>query len=169
VTNNPATLPFATQPIMTSAPISRPVACAIAVVVRDHQVLLVSRAHPPDLGRWAFPGGKIELGESVEMAALRELQEEAGVQARADAAFTAIDVFDRDVHAQVRRHFVLVAVRCTWLAGDPVGGDDAAEARWFDIDELTTGKLDLSPHVNRVIRLAQAHARAFDEEVDSCP
>lgn len=164
---------------MTSPPVSRPIAAVIAVVLRGHQVLLVSRANPPDLGRWAFPGGKIELGETTEAAALRELHEETGVQARAEAVFTAIDVFDRDLHGEVRRHFVLAAVRCTWLVGEPVGADDAAEARWFDLDELTTGKLDLSAHVNRLIRLAHAHARLPDaralpspparDALDSCP
>ena len=47
----------------------RPIPATIAAVIRDGQVLLVRRANPPDQGRWAFPGGKIEMGERIEDAA----------------------------------------------------------------------------------------------------
>lgn len=137
---------------------ARPIAAAVAIVLREDAVLLVSRANPPDAGRWAFPGGKIELGETTEAAALRELREETGVVARADEVISAFDVFDRDADGVIRRHFVLVAVLCTWIAGEPVGGDDAADACWFDLDEVCAGNLDLSTHVRPLIRLAQVRA-----------
>ncbi|MEN7538812.1 NUDIX domain-containing protein, partial [Aurantiacibacter flavus] len=60
---------------MTEGP-QRPIAATIAVVLREGQVLLVRRANPPDAGRWGFPGGKIETGETIEQAAIRELYEE---------------------------------------------------------------------------------------------
>lgn len=143
---------------------ARPIAAAVAVVLRGSQVLLVTRANPPDIGRWAFPGGKIELGETTEAAAIRELREETGVVARADEAFSAFDVFDRDVNGAIRRHFVLVAVLCTWLHGEPVGADDAGDARWFDLDQVCTGELDLSTHVAPLIRLAQTRSAMADAD-----
>jgi ADP-ribose pyrophosphatase YjhB (NUDIX family) len=67
---------------MTASPPQRPIAATIAAVVRDGRVLLVQRANPPDQGRWAFPGGKIDAGEGVLAAAARELLEETGVRAQ---------------------------------------------------------------------------------------
>jgi mutator protein MutT len=137
------------------APIqSRPVAAAVAVVLRGHEVLLVSRANPPDVGRWAFPGGKIELGETTSAAAIRELQEETGVIAHPTEILSAFDVFDRDPAGTVRRHFVLVAVLCTWLEGEPVAADDAGDAGWFDLEQVWSGELDVSKHVGPLVRLA---------------
>ena len=88
------------------------------------------RANPPDQGRWAFPGGKIEMGERIEDAAARELFEETGVTAEPLTVFDAVDVFDHDADGLLRRHYILVAVLCRWISGEPVAGDDASQARW---------------------------------------
>ena len=128
----------------------RPIVATIAVVIHDGQVLLVRRANPPDAGRWGFPGGKIEHGETLQQAALRELAEETGVSARALRVFTAVDAFDRAPNGDVRRHFILVAVLCQWTVGDPVAGDDALEARWVDLDGLAESDLALSLDVAEV-------------------
>lgn len=142
------------------APGAAPVPAAIAVVVRGESVLLVRRANPPDAGRWGFPGGKIEWGESVQAAAVRELLEETGVRAAARRVFTAVDAFDRDRAGRVRRHYVLVAVLCDWISGEPVAGDDALEAAWFRLDGLENGELALSLDVAAVARQAAAIVRA---------
>jgi len=107
----------------------RPVAASIAVVVKAKQVLLVQRSNPPDAGRWGFPGGKIEFGETIEQAAIRELLEETAIIAEAKQTFTALDAFDEHEATQLRQHFILVAVLCEWMSGSPVAGDDALEAR----------------------------------------
>ena len=60
-----------------SAPVPR--LAVLAVVLRGEQVLLVRRANPPDAGLWGYPGGKVDWGETVEAAALRELAEETGL------------------------------------------------------------------------------------------
>ena len=60
---------------------STPVPGVLAVVARGRQVLLVRRAKNPDVGKWGFPGGRIELGETAAEAAVRELREETGVLA----------------------------------------------------------------------------------------
>jgi 8-oxo-dGTP diphosphatase len=106
----------------------RPIAAVIAVVIRDGQVLLVRRRNPPDAGRWGFPGGKIEFGETIAGAAVRELLEETGVRGEAHHVFTAVDAVDRDGDGRAREHFILVAVLCRWIAGEPMAGDDALEA-----------------------------------------
>lgn len=135
-----------------------PIAATIAAVVRDGQVLLVRRAHAPDAGRWAFPGGKIQAGEAVHDAALRELYEETGVRAQALHVFDAVDVYDRDARGELRRHYLLVAVLCRWAAGEPTAGDDALEARWFPLAGLDAQDLALSFGVAELARRAAALA-----------
>ena len=135
----------------------RPIPATIAAVIRDGQVLLVRRANPPDQGRWAFPGGKIEMGERIEDAA-RELFEETGVTAEPLTVFDAVDVFDHDADGLLRRHYILVAVLCRWISGEPVAGDDASQARWVPLAELDAQALALSFGVADVARKAAALA-----------
>ena len=138
---------------------ARPIAATIAAVIRDGHVLLVRRANPPDAGKWGFPGGKIEEGETILDAALRELLEETGVKAEALRVFTAVDAFDRDEGGTLRRHFILIAVLCRWVSGEPVAGDDALDARWFRLEELDTSDLALSLDVAEVARQAAVLTR----------
>ncbi|MCR8550012.1 NUDIX hydrolase [Salipiger sp. P9] len=129
--------------------------------MRDTQVLLVRRANPPDAGLWGFPGGRIDPGEPLFDAAIRELAEETGVSADPLRVITALDAFDHDGTGTLRRHFILVAVLCRWTAGDPIAADDALEARWIEITALKEGHLALS---RDVAELAD-HAAALMAEV----
>lgn len=142
-------------PARETAP-ARPIAATIAVVIRESRVLLIRRANPPDIGRWGFPGGKIEMGETVEACALRELREETGIAGQALRVLTAVDAFDRASERELRQHFVLVAVLCRWLEGEPVAGDDALEAAWFEFEALEDADLVLSLDVARVALLARS-------------
>jgi len=128
---------------------SLPIAAAIAVVLRGDKLLLVRRSHKPDAGRWGFPGGKIEPGETVLAAALRELAEETGVAADAVEVLTAVDVIRRDGQTL---HHLLIAVLCRWRRGDGIAASDAHETGWFDLAAIAG--LDKSPDVERVAKLA---------------
>ncbi|QDD63758.1 NUDIX domain-containing protein [Herbaspirillum seropedicae] len=141
-------------PAAATAALPRPVPATIAVVVKDRQVLLVRRAHPPDAGYWGYPGGKIDFGESIEEAALRELYEETGVRAEVQSVFTAVDALDRADDGSVRQHYVLIAVSCRWISGTPRAGDDALEATWFDVDALESPDLVMSVGVMEVLQRA---------------
>lgn len=134
----------------------RPISATIAAVIRDNQVLLVRRANPPDAGRWGFPGGQIDHGETLFEAATRELAEETGVYAEPLRVFTAVDAFDLDPAGTLRRHFILIAVLFRWTAGEPVPGDDALEARWVDLKALKGTGLALSLDVAEVAHEAAA-------------
>ncbi|MCA8408041.1 NUDIX hydrolase [Burkholderia cenocepacia] len=138
----------------------RPVPAVIGIVLRGRDVLLVRRANPPDAGCWGFPGGKIEPGEPLADAVVREIAEETTVDVEALDAFTALDAFDYDAHGAVRQHFVMVAVLCRWLRGTPAAGDDALDARWFDIDELDRDDLPMSAGVRRAIERAAVPGNA---------
>ncbi|WP_413814213.1 NUDIX hydrolase [Aureimonas sp. Leaf427] len=117
-------------------------------------MLLVRRANPPDVGLWGFPGGKIDLGETIEAAAVRELREETGITGEFVRVLTAVDAFDINGDGHLRQHFILIAVVCHWVSGEPVAGDDASDARWFDLDELNNAALVMSFGVVDVARQA---------------
>ncbi|MDZ4363334.1 NUDIX hydrolase [Brevundimonas sp.] len=105
---------------------------AVGVVCfRDDQVLLIRRGTPPRLGQWSLPGGRIEPGEGAREAALRELMEETGIAARLGPL---IDVVD-GIFPEIGRHYVLIDYLATWISGEPVAGDDAAEARFWPVTE----------------------------------
>jgi 8-oxo-dGTP diphosphatase len=135
---------------MADAKQSLPIAAAIAVVLRGARLLLVRRSHKPDAGRWGFPGGKIEPGETVIAAALRELAEETGVSAEPVEVLTALDVIRRD--GAVLHHYVLIAVLCRWRHGEGAAASDAEEIGWFDLAALRRG--ETSADVERVAVMA---------------
>lgn len=132
----------------------RPIPAVLAVILRGPEVLLVRRANPPDAGLWGFPGGKIEPGETLARAAEREAREETGVRCRAGSAFAALDAFHREDGA-LRAHYVLVALACQWLGGEPAAADDALEAAWFPLAALPGAR---SVDVDRIAALAVGQA-----------
>jgi 8-oxo-dGTP diphosphatase len=95
-------------------------------------VLLIRRGKPPRQGEWSLPGGRIEWGEPAEAAALRELKEETGVEAE---LLGLLDVIDGLFGDPLERHYLLVDYAARWLSGEPQGGDDALEARFWPLEE----------------------------------
>lgn len=136
-----------------------PIPAALAVVIRDGQALLVRRANQPDMGKWGFPGGKMEAGETVRDTAVRELFEETGVRARAGQPLTVLDVFDHEKDGTLRRQFLLVVVPCHWESGEPVAADDALEAAWFPVAGLEEASIPMSDHVAELAQKASIQAR----------
>lgn len=136
-----------------------PVPAVIAVLIHEGQALLVRRANPPDAGLWGFPGGKIDFGETVKAAALRELLEETGVRAEAQEILTTLDILVRSDGGALQQHYILIAVRCRWISGIPLAGDDALEARWFPVSDLHAGRLATSADVDVIAGLAEEAAR----------
>jgi 8-oxo-dGTP diphosphatase len=118
----------------------------------DWEVLLIRRGTPPRLGEWSLPGGRIEWGEPVKAAALRELREETGVEAEITSLLDVIDGF----FPEHGRHYVLVDYAARWLSGEPRPGDDASEARFWPA-EAALGVVDWA-ETRRVIRLALQQA-----------
>jgi len=112
------------------------------VVFKDGAVLLVLRRDPPNEGRWAIPGGRVELGETLQQAAEREVLEETGVRVRAGRPVYVFDRVDRDEDGRVRYHYVIADLLAEFLEGRPRARDDALEARW--IEPAALAALDVS-------------------------
>jgi ADP-ribose pyrophosphatase YjhB (NUDIX family) len=115
---------------------SRPIASALALAHRNGKFLLVQRGKAPNKGRWGFPGGVQEMGETIFDAAQRELREETGVTASHPLLLDAIDAIHADEQGRVRYHYLLVAVLLEWESGEGVAASDAASVRWAGPSDL---------------------------------
>jgi ADP-ribose pyrophosphatase YjhB (NUDIX family) len=114
----------------------RPLLGASVAVFRGGRVLVAARARPPGQGLFSLPGGLVEPGETLAEAALRELREEVGVEARILGFVDHVEVIERDGMDRVRHHFVVCAHAARWIAGEPAAGPEALEVRWVTHDDL---------------------------------
>ena len=115
---------------------NHPVPTVGVVCLRGDKVLLIRRGTPPRLNQWSVPGGRLEWGETVRAAALRELKEETGVEAELLGLLDVVDgVFPARPGGEITRHYVMIDYAARWTGGEPVAGDDAAEARFVSLKE----------------------------------
>lgn len=137
-----------------------PIAAAGVVCLRGDDVLLVRRGKPPLQDRWSIPGGRIEWGERAVDAALREFREETGCTAEivglidvVDAVMTRSGAESAPTPPAPWGHYVLIDYAARWIGGEPIAGDDAAEARFFSPAEVEN--LPLWDEAVRVILTAR--------------
>jgi 8-oxo-dGTP diphosphatase len=107
-----------------------------AVVVEDDDLLLIRRGHGPAAGEWSVPGGRVEPGETLAEAVLRELEEETGVEGLCGPLLGWVERIEED------HHLVILDFTVTLLERqEPVAGDDAVEAAWVPLAEVAELRL----------------------------
>jgi 8-oxo-dGTP diphosphatase len=115
----------------------RPEVCVGAVVVEDGRLLLIRRGHGPAQGEWSVPGGRVEPGELMAEAVVRELAEETGLEGVCGELIGWVERLGEDYH------FVILDFAVTLLEpeAEPVAGDDAQEAAWVPLHEVADVQL----------------------------
>ena len=106
-----------------------PKPAALAVVLREGKLLLVRRKNEPDANLWGFPGGHVDFGETALKAASRELFEETTVVAAARKYLGNLDIIIKADDGTVKFHYLLVAVLCDYMSGEPCAADDVSDAK----------------------------------------
>ena len=98
----------------------------------DLKVLLIERGSEPYKGCWAFPGGFLNMDETAEQGALRELKEETGLDLHHITQVGAFSAVDRDPRDRV----ITIAFYAVVKKSAVQGGDDAAKAQWFSLNDM---------------------------------
>ena len=136
---------------------SQPIVGVGAVIMQSGKVVLVKRRFEPLAGQWSLPGGRLELGETLEAGLAREMLEETGLEVEVGPV---VDVFDRillDPERNVRYHYVLIDYLCRPVRGALNHGSDVAAAELADPADLA--RYRLTPKAASVIEKAVIVAR----------
>ncbi|HEX3493928.1 MAG TPA: NUDIX hydrolase [Methylocella sp.] len=140
----------------------RPYLGVSVAVFRAGRVLLARRTKPPFAGAFSLPGGLVEVGETLEAAALRELHEEVRVNVHIVAFNRHLESIDRDSAGKIRHHYVIASFVGEWIAGEARPGPEAGEAVW--VEPACLAGLDCTPQLVAVVEAAQralnAHVQA---------
>ena len=107
-----------------------------AVIIKDGKILLEKRKNDPGKGKWSIPGGLVELGETVEQTALREVKEETGLEVEKPEHIDVVDNVIRDENGEIKYHFVIVDYFVKLKGGTMKAMSDAEELRWVTLDEV---------------------------------
>jgi 8-oxo-dGTP diphosphatase len=105
------------------------IAVGAVILDREGKILLVKRRNPPNAGKWAVPGGKVELGETLEEAVIRETLEETSLEVKPTILLSVVEVVGPVYH------YVILDYQCDVIGGELEPGSDALEANYFEISD----------------------------------
>ena len=117
-------------------PSARPIVGVGAVIFDGGRVLLVKRGHEPLKGEWSLPGGRVELGETLEDAVAREVREETGLEVTVGPVVEVLDRLRVAPDGSVEHHFVIIDYLCHARGGRLACASDADDAQWVDVARL---------------------------------
>ncbi len=129
------------ETILKSVYPNSPLVAVGAVVFKEDRVLLVLRGKPPAKNRWAIPGGSVELGETLQEAAEREIREETGLTIQAGEPVYTFDVIERDSKGEILFHYVIVDLAADYVSGELKPGDDAIDVCWASFRDVKAMKV----------------------------
>jgi len=115
----------------------RPTPTCCACILHERRLVMIQRAGAPNAGGWSFPGGHIELGETIFDAVTREVAEETGLEIEPLRVFQVYDWITRDDAGRVTFHYVVNYVRARYRSGEPRPGSDASDVRWVGKADIT--------------------------------
>lgn len=141
-------------------PATAPVLAASVAVFRDGKVLLATRTKPPAEGVWTLPGGRVEPGETLEEAALRELEEEVGVRAEIVGFNRHVEVIEHEADGALKHHFVIASFAGRWRGGEAAAGPEAGAVMWIEPRALAEAGLRTTRDLPAILAAAAAIVEA---------
>jgi ADP-ribose pyrophosphatase YjhB (NUDIX family) len=132
-----------------------------ALIHKDGKVLLVKRNNEPNKGKWALPGGLVELGERVEEAVRREVREEVGLEIHLEEMLEVVDDIHYDAGGRVKFHYILVDFLAKATGGRLRLNSESSSSKWFD--PLRVRRANASENTKAVVRLflSKSQARVY--------
>ena len=125
----------------------QPVVGVGGVILNDGKILLEKRKNEPGRGKWTIPGGLVELGETLEQAVIREVEEETClkcVEGKDPKLIDVVDNIDLDDRGKVKYHFVIVDYFVKVKGSNFKAASDAADLKWVLLDEVEAFNLTSS-------------------------
>ncbi len=135
-------MPSAAQPTWPQIAVS-------AAIFRDDKVLLVRRARSPAKGFYSLPGGRVEFGESLEVALLREVEEETALTIE----ILGLAGWREVLPATGGGHYVIMSFAARWIAREPVLNDELDDFKWLAPDAL--GDLRVTAGLHEILGSAR--------------
>jgi ADP-ribose pyrophosphatase YjhB (NUDIX family) len=137
---------------------AQPLLGVSVAVVRDGRILLGQRRKAPFQHIYTLPGGLVELGENLNAAALRELREEAQVQAEILAFNGHAELIRRDEAGRIEAHYVIASFVARWQKGEGQAGEEMDQFIWADRAQIS--HLPLTPGLHDLLLRAYELARS---------
>jgi 8-oxo-dGTP diphosphatase len=141
---------------MTARPM--PELAVSAAIFRNGKVLVVQRAHAPAQGLWTLPGGRVEVGERLVDAVIREIAEETALTINVIGLAGYREIILPEAVGTRGRHFVILPFAARWLSGEIALNDELADGRWMAVDEVRD--LSTTEGLFEILRQAETLAAA---------